>query len=134
MKSTIKIFFILTLFSGWSCTDFLDRPPLDQIGIDDYWKSSVDLQNYTARFYECVRDLDNNLSTAGRESATTNVTYRTANSILNGETTLSTGSWQSGFAPIRSVNIFLDNYNKCEDPYSSWKQYLGEAQFFKAWI
>lgn len=134
MKSTIKIFFILTLFSGWSCTDFLDRPPLDQIGIDDYWKSSVDLKNYTARFYESLPYHENNLSTAGRESATTNVTYRTANSILNGETTLSTGSWQSGFAPIRSVNIFLDNYNKCEDPYSSWKQYLGEAQFFKAWI
>ncbi|WP_339902593.1 RagB/SusD family nutrient uptake outer membrane protein [uncultured Cyclobacterium sp.] len=134
MKSTIKIFFILTLFSGWSCTDFLDRPPLDQIGIDDYWKSSVDLKNYTARFYESLPYHENNLSTAGREAATTNVTYRTANSILNGETTLSTGSWQSGFAPVRSVNIFLDNYNKCEDPYSSWKQYLGEAQFFKAWI
>lgn len=134
MKNTLKIVLILTFFSGWSCTDFLEKPPLDQIGIDEYWKSSVDLKNYTARFYESLPHHENNLSTAGREEAANNVTYRTANGVLNGETTLSTGTWQFRFAPVRSINIFFDNYYKCEDPYSSWKQYLGEAQFFKAWI
>tara|TARA_R110002111_G_scaffold147077_3_gene213806 strand:- start:310 stop:2022 length:1713 start_codon:yes stop_codon:yes gene_type:complete len=134
MKNTLKIVFILTFFSGWSCTDFLDKPPLDQIGIDEYWKSAVDLKNYTARFYESLPYHENSMSTVGREGAANNITYRTANAVLNGETTLSTGTWQSDFAPVRSINIFLDNYSKSEDPYSTWKQYLGEAQFFKAWI
>lgn len=127
---------ILLIISGlnWSCSDFLDQPPLDQIGIDEYWKSSIDLKNYVAKYYESLPKHLNSSHTVYHGQASDNVTYAAANGLLNGESTLSTGTWQSDFAPIRSINIFFDNYQKCEDPFSSWQHYLGEAQFFKAWM
>src|SRR5690606_35958945 len=70
--------------------------------------------------------------TEGLES-NDDITFRNADDLLNGKRVINTGSWQAGFAPIRSVNIFFDNYQKCEDDFQTWKQFLGEAQFFKAW-
>lgn len=134
MKIILNIALVLTIISSWSCSDFLEKPPLDQIGIDKYWKSTVDLKNYTARFYEMLPDHERSVQTYGRYVSSDDFTKTTASSLLNGETTLSTGSWQYDFSPVRSINIFFDNYSQCEDPFDSWKHYLGEAQFFKAWI
>lgn len=135
MKNRIStIILLLVSIFIYSCTDFLDKPPLDQISINDYWKSTVDLKNYTARFYEMLPEHENSTQTYARQVNSDNFTKTTASVLLNGEETLSTGSWQSDFAPVRSINIFFDNYSKCEDPFEAWKHYLGEAQFFKAWI
>lgn len=134
MKNISFLILFLAIFSSWSCSDFLDKPPLDQIGIDKYWKSTVDLKNYTARFYENFPKHEGSTQTYGREVVADNITKTKASAVLNGETTLSTGGWQGDFAPVRSINIFFDNYSKCEDSFESWKHYLGEAQFFKAWI
>jgi hypothetical protein len=41
-------------------------------------------------------------------------------------------SWR--WDEIRSVNIFFDNYFKCKDPLDSYKHFLGEVHFFKAWF
>lgn len=133
MKYIYILMFILPLFVGCN-EEFLDRPPLDRIGNDNYWKSAIDLQNYTAQFYPSLPKHENNQSSAVRELAADNVTIANVNTLLNGETALNVGTWRAAFAPVRSINIFFDNYNKCTDPYESWRQYLGEAQFFKAWI
>ena len=113
--------------------DFLDRPPLDQIGNDNYWRTAIDLQNYTATFYQDLPGFPgsayNTYNQAGDQ-----FTYQNANNLLNGTGVISTGSWQSDFSPVRGINIFFDNYGKCEDDFETWKHYLGEAQFFKAWI
>jgi hypothetical protein len=39
-------------------------------------------------------------------------------------------SWEN----IRSVNIFLSSYQKCESPLSQYNTYVGEAMFFKAYF
>src|SRR5690606_12993459 len=45
-----------------------------------------------------------------------------------------TGTWTSQWNDIRGINIFFDNYHKCEDPFVEFKHNLGEAHFFKAWF
>ena len=130
-KLFITIMIILPFVFG--CEDFLDRPPLDQIGNDSYWKSTVDLKNYTARFYQDLPTIAYSGYATYYESDDQQ-TYGQANNFLNGNNTRSTGSWTYDFGPVRSINIFFDNYSNCEDDFEAWKHYLGEAQFFKAWI
>ena len=132
-KLHILIILTIPLFIGCS-EEFLDRPPLDQIGNENYWKSAIDLQNYTAQFYQDLPVHENNALTAIQEVSADNLTNSSVNALLNSETSIATGTWQSDFAPVRGINVFFDNYTNCEDPFDSWKQFLGEAQFFKAWI
>src|SRR5690606_9217689 len=54
--------------------------------------------------------------------------------ILNGERTSRTGRRTSEWTQIRNVNIFFRNYEKCEDDFSAYKHYVGEAHFFRAWF
>lgn len=132
MKTRYYILLILTMVFVTSCEDYLDRPPLDRIDNNSYWRSTVDLKNYTAQFYQSLPGHQNSIYTEGLES-NDDITFRGINNLLNGQTTINTGSWTSSFSPIRSVNIFFDNYRKCEDDFVQYQQYLGEAQFFKAW-
>jgi len=38
-----------------------------------------------------------------------------------------------GYGTIRSLNYFFENYSRCEDSFDSYKQYVGEAYFFRAY-
>ncbi len=130
----IKIYFLPFLLLAACDAKFLDRPPLDRIGVEYYWKTSKDLENYVLQHYE-------NFPTHGlwysgmprEESNSDNLILGTPNTVLNGERGMATGRWTNDWSRIRSVNIFMDNYKKCVDPYNTYKQYLGEAYFFRAW-
>lgn len=131
MKRFIFVVISLTaLFS--SCESFIDLQPLDKITMDDYWKTSTELENYTRQFYpsfcpwtQMVADMgmDNDDVIAGSPSV-----------IMNGSRSKSTGNWTGEWTNIRNVNIFFANYSKCQSGYDSYKQYLGEAYFFRAWF
>src|SRR5690606_1735428 len=43
-----------------------------------------------------------------------------------------TGGWN--YAEIRNVNYFLENYEKAEEPFESYKHFVGEAYFFRAFF
>ncbi|MCK9410671.1 MAG: RagB/SusD family nutrient uptake outer membrane protein [Prolixibacteraceae bacterium] len=126
---------IIFLFILCSCEDFLDRPPLDAIGNESYWKTAKDLENYVIHFYPSfpshslwqygygypIKNADNAMEV-------------TPNIILNGERGVTVGRWTNEWSNIRSVNIFFDNYKRCEDNFDLYKHFLGEAYFFRAWF
>lgn len=130
---TLKISIILLILVACK-KDFLDRPPLDQIGIDSYWKTATDLENYVIQFYPAfpshsfwqfgygypIKNADNAIE-------------GTPNNILNGERGVTGGRWTNEWSRIRGINIFLDNYQKCNDNFEIYKHFLGEAYFFRAW-
>lgn len=115
--------------------DFLDRPPLDQIGTDSYWKTAKDLENYVIQFYPKfpghltwqygfnypVRNSDEVIETA-------------PSAILNGDRGVTGGRWTNDWSNIRGVNIFFDNYQKCTESFEAYRHFLGEAYFFRAWF
>lgn len=128
------LIFILPLVI--SCEDFLDRQPLDQIGTESYWKTALDLRNYTRQYYEDfpVHGHTSGTQLAREDDRSDNLITTTANQLLDGNRSVTTGTWTSDWSRIRSVNIFLDNYQKCEEDFNIYKHYLGEAYFFKAWF
>ncbi len=128
--------FILTAISCMallcSCEKFIDLQPLDKITMDDYWSTSTELEYYTRQFYpafcpwtQMVADMatDNDNMISGSPST-----------IMNGVRSKSTGNWTWEWNNIRNVNIFFENYTKCTSGYEAYKQYLGEAYFFRAWF
>ena len=118
---------VVLLFS--SCEDFIDLQPLDKIGSNDYWKSTNDLKNYTIQFYPyLVASSINNVYNSD------DMIRSTPSDILNGNRTTRTGSWMSDWGSIRNVNIFFDNYRKCQNNFNEYKHYVGEAHFFRAWF
>lgn len=150
-KKLIIILLIILSFGFFSCSDYLDRPPLDDIGNDQFWKTKSDLESYIFQFYKNIKVLDYSangygatgvFSAEARGSDNAIDATKTAVPLLNGSRILPTSSPGSApdiyspshwfWAEIRNVNVFLDNYIKCGDSFEIYKHILGEAYFFKA--
>lgn len=135
MKKSIK--YISSLFIATSlltsCNDsFLDRIPLDEVTSEVFFKNPKDLETYVHQYYNNTFfprygnhgsdfDSDNEINGAVIDTR------------LQGVRTLVSAS-NISFADIRSINYFLSNYKKVEagNQLNSYKQYVGEAYYFKA--
>lgn len=133
-NNIIKFIPILGIVLFSACNDFLDRYPLDEVSEPTYWKTAADLDAYIVGCYEWLpngmawkEDTKSDNMLAGTYSGG-------FNKYMNGEmvtpTDAGSGSWAWG--DIRTINIFLDNYHKCEDPWDRYKHTVGEALFLKA--
>jgi len=123
---TISVFVI-------SCEDFIDLQPRDRISSDDYWKTAQDLENYVLQFYPEFPG-HSGAGIVKEDLNSDNVIRSTPEAFINGERSTRTGNWRSEWKNVRDVNIFFDNYQKCEENFNAYKHFLGEAQFFRAWF
>lgn len=109
---------------------FLNRYPLDTITEPVFFKTPNDLKIYLNQFYD--RSLFP-IMDKGRGDLTTDI-YIVEGSInqrLQGLRTVANGQ-ALNYANVRSINYFFENYQKCEADFKDYKQYLGEAHFFRA--
>ena len=93
-----------------SCEDFLDRPPLDEIGEGSYWKTAIDLENYIVKYYAKFPTSRGDVFRIPYyfESFSDNMTQgRTPKPILDGNVQPNTGSWTGDWWDIRGINIFF---------------------------
>lgn len=126
--------FLIIALSNVSCEKFLERPPLDAIGNDDYWKTAGDLEKYVLQFYSQLPGHADAMVMALEDANSDNLVLAVPNLTLNGERVINTGSWTSEWANIRNINIFFDQYHNVEAPFDAYRHFLGEAHFFKAWF
>ena len=129
MKRFILFIFLLGAFC--SCEDFIDLHPMDQVTMDEYWTTSTELEYYTRQFYPAFCGQSQMLDLASDNDDMIN---GSPSVIMDGTRSKTTGSWTGEWTNIRNVNIFFANYRKCESGYDAYKQYLGEAYFFRAWF
>lgn len=115
-----------------SCESFIDLEPLDKMTMDSYWTNATELEYYTRQYYQSFCPWTQMVAQMGVDSD--DMINTSPSSIMNGDRSTSTGNWTGEWSNIRSVNIFLDNYHKCTSGYENYRQYLGEAYFFKAWF
>ena len=124
--------FVLVLLSACE-KNFLDRKPLDQVGASDYFKSPKDLQTYVNQFYTSASFPI--VANYGSDFNSDNAVSTNFNARLAGTRTLD-GADSIGFSRVRNVNYFFDNYKRVEEnaAFDDYKQYVGEAFFFRAVI
>lgn len=130
MKNFFYIFLFISLIEFTSCKKFIDLKPRDQITNDVYWKSSNDLESYIIHLYPYF----NGSEMISLDQNSDNMIVTVPDLVMNGARTLSTGNWTDEWSSIRDVNIFLENYQRCEDPFENYQQFVGEAYFFRAWF
>lgn len=133
VMKTLKIFIgFISLSLLTACNDsFLERPPLDQVASEMFFEKPEHLETYVNQFYNATffpkyANHGNDYDSDDLVGATPNVRLQGTRPIIT------TGS--IGFGNIRSVNYFMTHYKKIEDlhPFDSYKQYVGEAYYFKA--
>lgn len=135
MKS-LKIFlgFIVISLSITACNDeFLERIPLDQVVSKVYFKNPNDLKAYVNQYYR--NTFFPRYNNYGNDFDSDNQITSTVDRRLQGSLTVAT-SGSIDFGNVRSVNYFFENYKNVEEGYKfdDYKQYVGEAYFFKALI
>ncbi|MFV0248019.1 MAG: RagB/SusD family nutrient uptake outer membrane protein [Tenacibaculum sp.] len=131
----IGAFVLITLFSCEK--DFLDRPSLDDITQNNFWKTPKDLELYTTQFYSSFPSWGSDSFSGGIYWTDANSDTEIAispNNRLRGLNTISSGSGAYGFGSIRTVNIFFDNYTSVNATEEQINQWLGEAYFFRAYF
>lgn len=129
----IVISLIAVLILGACEKNFLDRKPLDQVGAPDYFKSPKDLETYLNQFYANSSFLI--VANHGSDFNSDNSVSTNFDARLAGTRTLD-GAGGISFNRVRNVNYFFDNYKRVEEnaAFADYKQYVGEAFFFRAVI
>lgn len=131
-------YFILVLMLAFSACDdeFLDRYPLDQISSVDYWGTTQDLMLSVNQFYPAafnVSGSDRYESIFAADLSSDDMVPVQVSGRLRGSRVVpANGGWD--YSQIRSLNYFLENYQNVKDDFNEYKQYVGEARFFRAFF
>lgn len=134
MKTLFKLSVLLSLTVLVSCNDdFLQRPPLDQVTSLHYFKTPNDLKAYVNQFYTNAmfpkfNDHGNDFDSDDQVGANPDIRLQGTRTVVTSGTI--------AFGNVRGINYFFDHYKAVEENYTlnDYKQYVGEAHFFKALI
>ncbi|MEP7256858.1 MAG: RagB/SusD family nutrient uptake outer membrane protein [Flavitalea sp.] len=140
IKKAISFFILLVILNGCK-KNLLDKYPLDQISSQVFFLQPNDMLIYMNQFYNDAilpvqwgRILNNPYNGSADDFNSDNeISSNAPDDRLKGTRTVFSGAdW--GFSNVRSINYFFDNYRKCEADFDTYKQYVGEAHFFRAII
>lgn len=118
------------VFPSCKDEDFLDRYPLDQVTDAVFFTNPSDMEIYLNQFYN-RNNFPHQYVSRGDLDSDIHITDKTIDVRLQGTLTINSGPAYS-YTNIRQINYFFDNYRKCEDDFETYKQYVGEAHFFRA--
>lgn len=132
----INIIFIATIALVLvSCSDFLDKGPLDTFTNDNFWTNENNVNGYANTFYETFTGYGN----AGGSGL---FYYRTlsddqaGNSFANWSfqnVPANSNNWRDGWVEIRRANVLLenvDNVNMSDEAKNHWR---GVGRLMRAW-
>lgn len=131
---------VLLLFASTSCSDFLDKYPLDSVTNETYWKNEAQLR---AALYPCYQVFNYENITKWSESTAETVMWYDSKSGLSkvsgGKHVYTDGFpfttyWKNAYASIYTCNNFLDNYNRAAVAQDVKDVYAGEVKVIRAWI
>ncbi|TZF84772.1 RagB/SusD family nutrient uptake outer membrane protein [Pedobacter sp. BS3] len=127
------VFFILIAMLAGGCKDYLDTKPKDRLAAEEFFNTATDLEVYTNKFYDFLpttQPYDASYGESSDDVLPLIVPDRIKGSRLvpvkRGD-----GGWD--WANLRSINFFLQNYQKCPDAQAKLK-YGGIARFFRAYF
>lgn len=130
MKSFICLFLACLALTACQKEELLDKYPLDAVTEPVFFTTPNDLKIYMNQYYSRV-----NFPISGMSRGDIGTDIYLAETWINprfeGIRTVNNAP-ALDYAPIRSINYFFENYDRVEADFEQYKQYVGEAHFFRA--
>ena len=132
MKSYKSILFVLLASAVIACqkSDHLNRYPLDAVTEPVYFNTPNDLKLYVNQFYD-----RSNFPITNQDRGDVGTDVHLNETVIDPR-------WQGirtvnnapalNYSNVRSVNYFFANYHRVNAEFDEYKQYVGEAHFFRA--
>lgn len=145
MKTSIihlKRILVIGLFALYfaSCSDFMDKNPLDQISSEAFWTNEAEVKLALTGVYSRLssnpfrHDDAKSDVMAGDSDANQGQSWvlLAQGQIVPTSGSLITEYWNNCYAGISSCNFFLANVDKAPIPDATLKKYMAEVQFLRA--
>lgn len=135
------IFLVSIILTLLSCSDNLDKFPLDSLTPAQAFANEKDLQLYVNSFYQMVPSAQAIYGESGviqgyylHGNIMNDLTvWDQKNTYLHGGfTSKDAQGWSWG--DLRNINYFLENYKMANIPEENKNHYAGIARFFRAWF
>ena len=122
------------LFAGFtsSCSDFLDRYPLDELSDSSFWKTENDAMMAVTDIYGYLPTWDQD-EDINSDNAVHGIKWAAGN-ISKGIYDPMDQSWAGSYTPIRQCNLVLEKVKDIEMSDESRKKIEGQAYFFRAFV
>ncbi len=130
-NSIIFSFFAFLLITG--CNKDLDAPPKDRLDANLFFNTATDLEVYTNGMYEMLPGTT--VYDAAYGESSDDIVPLIVPDRIRGTRLVPVGRGTGGWnwSNLRSINYFLQNYQKCPDEAARLK-YGGIARFFRAYF
>ena len=115
-----------------SCSDFLDRTPLEELSDASFWKTEADAIMAVNDLYGCLPGLDQD-DDINSDNCVHGIKWAAGN-VSKGVYIASDQSWSFEYACIRKCNLVLEKVKGIEMSEESRKRIEGQAYFFRAYM
>ncbi len=116
-----------------SCSDFLDRYPLEETSDANFWKSPRDAEMFVGEIYKCLPEFDID-SDIDSDNAVHGIKWAAGN-ISKGIYDPADMSWSGDYKNIRKTNVLLAKIGEIPDyPEADKDATIGEARFLRGYI
>lgn len=127
----LKYIFLFTLIGLVACDDeFLDVVPETSIGAENFFNTEEDLQIYINSLYNFPGVGNYNADRATDNATTTGNTELKTMMVSSPSSSTVTGGWSWG--ALRSINLFLENFERADISTEKLNHFEGLARFFRA--
>lgn len=128
---------LLTIAVGFMFHSCLDLDPQDQLAETNIWKTPSDYKLFANQFYGWTRDFSSSVYDAPHSDKRSDIIYDSndKNNVYRNGTnglTETNSNYNDAYKRIRRTNLLLKNAESYGNP-SDIAQYVGEAQFFRAY-
>jgi len=140
MNKYIKFLVLGILLISFSCSDFLDKNPLDQITSQTFWKNESEAAMALAGVYGRLnsypfrhKDADFDVMAGDVSGNQSNAVIAMAQGLIEATSGgLVTSIYSACYQGISSCNFFLDNIEKTPVTDATLNRYKGEVFFLRA--
>ena len=131
-KKYIYILTSVVLLGLSSCSDFLDRYPLDELSDGSFWKTPKDAEMAVSDLYAALPtwDTDEDINS---DNAVHGIKWAAGN-VSKGIYDPAGFSWSGNYSIIRQANLIFEKIDEIPDyPQEDKNKVLGQAYFFRGY-
>ena len=133
MKKYLSIIAAVLLMGGFSsCSDFLDRYPLEELSDGSFWKTENDAEMAVSNLYNILPtwDVDEAINS---DDAVHGIKWAAGNQSKGVYDPADYG-WSGEYSYIRQANLILEKIQEMDLSEDAYKKLEGQARFFRAYI